>query len=110
MKNLELIINAQISAYEEGDLYKFLSFYSKDVKVFKNRELLFESFDQFKKYYQNSFQENPGHKVTIHKRIVLNDKVADYEQVTCRNDGIDLKALVIYKLINGKITEVDLFI
>lgn len=104
---IDEIVDLQIRAYEEGDLETFLSFYSDTLKVYKDRRLLFDSFDQFKLHYAKSFMDNPNHKVKIQNRILLSNKVIDHERVTGRGDGVDIEAVVIYTLENSKIVEVD---
>ena len=107
MNENSLLINEQISAYESCHLERFLNFYSKDIVVFKNGEKLLKNYESFIEYYKNSFTQNTGHKVEVLNRISFKSHVIDHEKITGRVDGLDLQAIVNYKIISGKIVRVD---
>ena len=102
----EQVVQKQVEAYNRHDLNAFLSFYAADVKLydFPDKERS-SGLDAMRKTYGKLFADNPALKVDIPKRIVQGDTVIDQEFVFV-NENHRIKAVAIYRVINGKIAAV----
>jgi hypothetical protein len=102
----EQIVQKQVEAYNRHDLVAFLSFYASDVKLydFPDKERS-SGLDAMRKTYGKLFADNPDLKVDIPKRIVQGDTVIDQEFIFV-NENRRLKAVAIYRVVDGKIAAV----
>ena len=102
----EQVVQKQVEAYNRHDLDGFLSFYAADVKLydFPDKERS-SGLDAMRKTYGKLFADNPDLKVDIPKRIVQGDTVIDQEFVFV-NENHRIKAVAIYRVVNGKIAAV----
>lgn len=82
-KMIELA-QGQLEAYNQRDLNKFLTFYHKNVIVYKllNNELICNDFEAFREMYKKRFDDCPQLHCELKSRVVLNDTVLDEEWVT----------------------------
>jgi len=102
----EQIVQKQVEAYNRHDLDAFLGFYAADVKLydFPDKERS-SGLDAMRKTYGKLFADNPDLKVDIPRRIVQGDTVIDQEFIFV-NENRRLKAVAIYRVVDGKIAAV----
>jgi len=106
--NPEAIVQVQLEAYNEGDLDKFVACYHPDIKVYRyqNTEPFITGLDQMRNVYKDVFDNSPDLHAKIASRMIFDNKVIDYEQVTGRKDVDLLEAIAIYEVKEGLIFEV----
>ena len=101
----EAVVNIQIEAYNSRDMDAFLATYSEDIKIYdETGKLTMNGHEDMRKAYSRLFDNTPNLNCRIENRIIINNKVIDKENVIA-NDRT-LEAVAIYKVENGKITEV----
>jgi len=99
------VVNIQIEAYNSRDMDAFLATYSEDIKIYdETGKLTMDGHEDMRKAYSRLFDNTPNLNCRIENRIIINNKVIDKENVIA-NDRT-LEAVAIYKVENGKITEV----
>lgn len=101
------VVDAQIAAYRDRDLDRFLGYYAPGV-VIKDLagNILMGGLDVMREQYGQLFRDSPELAVDIPQRMVIGDYVIDEEQVTGFNlPGVpaDLQAVVAYHVTDGKI-------
>jgi hypothetical protein len=99
------IAQAQLEAYNNRDIEAFLKPYAKNVKVYTfPNNLNYEGIDEMRKRYASMFENTKDLHCKIISRIVKGNTVIDEELVTA--NGNTFKAVAIYTIKNGKISEV----
>lgn len=100
----EAVVQRQLNAYNARNYQAFISAYSEDVELYNYpNQLIGKGMDALKRY--ESFLANtPNLYCEIKKRIVLGNKVIDQEHVRAGTGTIH--AVVIYEVMNGKISRV----
>jgi hypothetical protein len=101
----ERIVQLQLDAYNARDIDAFMATYTKNVKLYRYpNTLLSEGQEQMRKDYLAWFKQTPDLRAFIKKRIIIDNKVIDEEQVTA--NGQVFNAVAIYEVENGKISKV----
>jgi uncharacterized protein (TIGR02246 family) len=112
MPEVTEIIDAQVEAYRDRDVERFLSYYADDVSV-----VLFDGTPQFpdkaamREAYGKLFANSPDLRVTIANRIAAGDFVVDEEHISGFHfPGMptELRSAVVYRVTDGKIAGVML--
>lgn len=103
----EEIVQKQLEAYNARDLEAFLSYYSDNVKAynFPDKEI-FSGKNLMRAGYEAFFSQNPDLLCVVLQRMVMNDVVIDYERITGLSDGKDLNSIAIFKIENGKVSQI----
>lgn len=101
------VVDAQLAAYRDRDLERFLGYYAPDV-VIKDLtgNVLMDGLDVMREQYGQLFRDSPQLKVDIPRRMVIGAYVIDDEHVTGFNlPGFpaELHAVVVYQVADGKI-------
>ena len=103
----EKLAQEQLDAYNNRDAEAFILPYAEDVKVFNfPNQLLYEGRDEMYGLYGRMFSRTPDLHCKLVNRIVLGNTVIDQEEVTIRKEEPPMRAIAIYKIIDGKIAEV----
>ena len=102
------IIQDQVNAYNERNLTRLMTFFTKDVQFFNfaEAEPLVEGAAAVEKLYKSVFEHSPDLHAEILNRIVFDDKVIDQERVTIRKGMPAAEVVVIYELAHGLISKV----
>ena len=102
----EQLAQQQLNAYNGHNLEAFLAPYAEDVKVYTfPNKLNFEGKETMRKNYQFIEQNRELHCELVN-RIVEGNTVIDHEKVTVSKDRPPFNAVAIYKIKDGKISEV----
>ena len=102
----EAIVDAQLVAYNERDLEKFLSFYADDAVLAKYPDQVTQTGKaEMRARYERRFS-NPNIRATILKRITFGNFVIDHERVTAPPAPGALEAVAVYEIRAGKIVRV----
>ncbi|WP_103863513.1 nuclear transport factor 2 family protein [Aquimarina sp. I32.4] len=106
--NTKQIVQGQLDAYNAGNLDKFVSYFSNDIKVYKFQESTpyLTCMEKFKAVYKDVFDSSPELKAIIDTRIVFDNKVIDHEKVTGRKGAESSEVIAIYEIENKLITKV----
>jgi hypothetical protein len=103
----EKLAQEQLDAYNNRDADAFILPYAENVKVFNfPDQLLYEGRDEMYGLYGRMFSRTPDLHCKLVNRIVLGNTVIDQEEVTIRKEEPPMRAIAIYKIIDGKIAEV----
>lgn len=104
----EVIVQAQLEAYNAHDIDAFVATYADDAQIFEHpAKLLAVGSAQLRERYVARFKEPNLHAV-IAKRIVMGNTVVDHERITRtfpEGPGT-LEAVAIYEIQGGKIAKV----
>ncbi|MEM6718052.1 MAG: nuclear transport factor 2 family protein [Bacteroidota bacterium] len=102
-----LVVEAQITAYNAGNLEAFAATYSDDVVFYEpSMQKSIQGKAQLKELFGNLFKNNPDLHCFIDQRIVSGDTVIDHEKVQIRKGQPLLEFVAMYKVKEGKIAEV----
>ncbi len=104
------VVDAQVAAYRDRDLERFLGYYAPGA-VIKDitGNIVMGSLDAMREQYGQLFRASPGLMVSIPSRIAVGDYVIDEEQVSGFNlpgYPAELHAVVAYQVRDGKIHSV----
>jgi len=106
-KIAEKLAQEQLDAYNNRDIEAFVRPYAENVKVFNfPSELLYEGKDKMFDLYGRMFVRTPDLHCKLVNRIVMGNTVIDHEEVTRQKNEPPMKAIAIYKILDGKIAEV----
>lgn len=109
MRNLEIMPNRQLEAYNRGDIDAFVDCYGDDVRVYafpSGEELTDRSGSNFRERYQQLFSNNPQLHAKLINRLVHGNVVIDHEHVTGLADGSEKYAVAMYEIGSEKIEKV----
>ncbi len=102
----EAIVDAQLAAYNRGDLEAFLGFYADDAVLAKHPDQVTETGKaQMRARYQRRFSD-PNVRAEILKRIVFGRFVIDHERITAPPSKLESEAVAVYEIKDGKIVRV----
>jgi imidazolonepropionase-like amidohydrolase len=102
----EMIVQQQMNGYNGHSLNAFLEPYAEDVRIFEFPDkLVIEGKDQLRKEYQ-FINEIPDLNSQLVNRLIKEDTVVDYLNVTVDVNEPSVQAVAIYKIENYKIKEV----
>jgi hypothetical protein len=107
MRFAEGIIDEQLAYYNAHDLEGFASLYHDEIEAyaFESQEVLFSGIEALKTRYSQRF-ENKDLSVHIKQRMVLGQKVIDFEMVSGLEPGIVKEVIVTYLIEDEKIRRV----
>ncbi len=83
-ENMIRLCEGQLEAYNQRDLFKFISFYHPEVRVqqIQNSEPDLIGIAEFTSRYKKVFDENPELHCDLRSRMALETSVLDEEWVT----------------------------
>lgn len=101
------VIDPQLEAYRKRDVEKFSTYYSHDIKAYRNGEPFIDGIADLKVKYGQLFETSPNLTIEIPKRVIEGEYVHDTELITgLRGSSEQIVAHVRYRIENSKITEV----
>lgn len=107
MSEVERVVQVQLDAYNARDIDAFAATYADDIRIYDHPDRLrFAGIDELRARYGEAFKSGPDVRATISKRIVQGNFVIDHEHVTGRPDGVDIDAVAIYEVREGRIQAV----
>lgn len=108
VKNIpEELAKEQLEGYNKRDIVAFVRPYAADVKVFNfPNTLLYQGKEEMINLYGRMFSRTPDLHCHLVNRIVMGNTVIDHEEVTLIKGEKPMKAIAIYKVIEGQIAEV----
>lgn len=107
--NAELLVKAQLDAYNNRNIEEFLEPYSDSVRVYNYpNQFLYQGKKKMREGYAKFFENTPKLNCNVVSRMILGNKVIDREEVTgIGQNGDDvLNAIAIYTIERDKISEV----
>lgn len=104
----EQLIQGQFDAYNSRDLSQFISYYHPDIQLFNfpNSTPFLRGMDDFKKSYQDVFENSPQLNAELVNRIILENKIIDYEKISNRKEIDYMEAVVVYEFSDNLISKV----
>ena len=105
----EQIVQANLDAYNEGDIDTFISYFSKDIAMhnFNDGKITAQGLDAVRAIYEPYFKASPELYSTILKRTVFGNTIIDHESITGRYGSNEILELVlIYEVHSNKINKV----
>lgn len=108
VKNVpEELAKEQLEGYNKRDIDAFVRPYAADVKVFNfPNTLLYQGKEEMINLYGRMFSRTPDLHCHLVNRIVMGNTVIDHEEVTLIKGEKPMRAIAIYKVIEGEIAEV----
>ena len=113
MPSVSEVVDAQLDAYNDHDLERFVACYASDA-VITNAvgDVLAQGHDDIRGMYDGLFANSPELHATIQNRIVVGNFVSDHEAVAGFNlpgSPTSFEAIAAYQLGDGKISRVTLY-
>ena len=103
----EKLAQEQLDAYNNRDIEAFVLPYAENVKIYNfPSELMYEGRVKMYDNYGRMFSRTPDLHCRLVNRMVMGNTVIDQEEVTISKNEPPFKAIAIYKIKNGKISEV----
>jgi hypothetical protein len=104
----EVVVQAQVDAYNAHDLDSFVRFYSPDAAYVRHDDnsVLFQGHDAIREAYGALFRNHPAVRVEIANRIALGRFVIDLEHITGRSDTGEMWIVAIYEVSDDLIQKV----
>jgi len=101
----EEIVIKQLKAYNEGDIETFVSAFSNDIITYSQNDnkILLNGMKEFRKRYEDLFNQNPELHAELLNRMILGNFVIDYERVTGNKAADVIFAIAIYQVEAGLI-------
>jgi hypothetical protein len=102
------LAQTQLDAYNEKNIEAFLEVYSKNVQVmeFPSNHIMYTGIERMREVYSTLFENNPNQHASLRSRIAHQNIVIDHEYITGRANGIEIEAVAMYEIENGKIAKV----
>ena len=101
------LVQKQLDAYNARDIDAFVSVYSDSVKVYNfPNALQYTGNATMRSRYGGFFARTPDLHCTLVNRMVLGNVVIDQESVIFNKNNPPSKVIAMYKIANGKISEV----
>lgn len=99
-KSPDIIVQAQLDAYNSRDLEKFATFYSNKIVVmdFPEKKVIIFGKVELMNFYERIFKNSPKLNCKIVSRIVFDNKVFDHEIITGREEVELIEAVAIYEI------------
>ncbi|MFK7749900.1 MAG: nuclear transport factor 2 family protein [Kordia sp.] len=103
----DVLVQKQIDAYNAKNIDTFAATFSDDV-IFYNfpKEVNFKGIAKVREVFSTLFKNNPDLYCTIEDRIVVENTVVYHEKVQFKKNTPIVSFVVMYKVLNNKITEV----
>lgn len=105
----EQIVQANLDAYNKGDIATFMSYFSNDITIhnFSDGKITAQGLDAVRDIYEPYFKASPELRSTILKRTVFGNTIIDHESISGRYGSDDVLELVlIYEVHSTKINKV----
>jgi len=104
----ETVVQRQVEAYNRRDIDAFLSYYARDVKIYRlpGNEPVTVGREGMRPRYTTFFEENPELNCHIMRRTVSGNFVVDHEFVTGVKKRPRLRAVAVYQVKDGLIQNV----
>ncbi|MGA9269459.1 MAG: nuclear transport factor 2 family protein [Lutimonas sp.] len=106
----EQVVQANLDAYNNGDIEGFMSYFSEDITVknFDTGAITAENKKAVREIYTRLFESSPDLHSRILKRTVFDNKVIDHEYITGRNGSQEpLELVLIYEVRDSKIFRIS---
>ncbi len=106
----EKVVQANLEAYNNGDIESFMSYFSSDILVrnFDSGAVTAQGKKEVREIYTRLFEASPDLHSRILKRTVFDNKVIDHEYITGRNGSQEpLELVLIYEVRDGKIFRIS---
>lgn len=101
------VVQAQLDAYDNGDIEAFLATYAPDIAIFDHPSTLkLAGHEQMREVYSRLFASAPELKTHISQRISIGAFVIDHETVTGTADGVPRSVVAMYEVRDGLIANV----
>jgi len=101
------VVQAQVDAYNRGDIDAFLNTYAPEVKLYNfPDELRSSGLARMREIYSKLFEKAPQLHASITNRITQGNYVIDQEVITGSPGAKELTAVAIYEVKDGKIINV----
>ncbi len=102
------VVQAQVEAYGARDIDGFLATYTPDAKLWRHPsgELIAEGQEAMRETYSTMFAASPELKIHIEQRTVIGEFVIDLELVRGIRGGEPVRAVAIYQVEGGLISNV----
>lgn len=104
----EIIVQANLDAYNNHDIELFMSFFSEDVEIhhFNDGKKTAMGIKEVRAIYEPYFKASPNLHSKILNRIVFDNKVIDHEYITgARGNSEPFELVMIYEVENDKIVK-----
>jgi uncharacterized protein (TIGR02246 family) len=112
MSEVTDLIDAQVAAFRDKDLERFLNCYAADVTIFSgDGQVFMADREVMREQYGQLFSASPDLAVDIANRIAVGSVVVDEEHLQNFNaPGMpaNFDAIVVYHVTDGKISQVTL--
>ncbi len=102
----EMVVQANLDAYNAHDLATFMSYFSEDVTLvdFNSGKITARGIDEIRAIYEPYFKASPQLHSTILKRLVFDNKVIDHESITgARGNPEAFEIVLMYEVCGDKI-------
>ncbi|MFK7970759.1 MAG: nuclear transport factor 2 family protein [Bacteroidia bacterium] len=100
-------VQAQLDAYNTGDLEGFLAAYHDSVKIYNFPDQLdYVGKERMRKVYGGMFERLKHLHCRLVNRIVMGNRIIDHESVIFEENGAPVEVVAMYKVEEGKIVEV----
>ena len=100
----EQVVQENVDFYNKRDIEGFMRSFRDDITVlnFSDFKITLNGAAEVRNFYEALFRNSPQLHSTIAKRIVLGNKVIDYERIKGRNGSPDLTELVLIYEVEGE--------
>jgi uncharacterized protein (TIGR02246 family) len=113
MSGPEAVVQQQVEAYNARDAERFADCYADDARVLGPAGgVMMDGKAAIKQFYAKLFEQSPELQAQIAARMVVGEFVIDEEQGSgLVFEGIppQLHAAVVYRVVDGKIVQAQLF-
>jgi len=106
----EKVVQANLDAYNKGDIEGFMSYFSSDILIrdFDSGVVTAEGKKEVREIYSELFKASPDLHSRILKRTVFDNKIIDHEYITGRNGSQEpLELVLIYEVRDSKIFRIS---
>jgi len=106
----EKVVQANLDAYNKGDIEGFMSYFSSDILIrdFDSGVVTAEGKKEVREIYSELFKASPDLHSRILKRTVFDNKIVDHEYITGRNGSQEpLELVLIYEVRDSKIFRIS---
>ena len=105
----EELINKQLEAYNACNIDGFVATCAKDIMVRDgDGKVICKGAKEVRERYGPLFADNPNQMAIIEQRLTGGPYVIDEEVVVGRKDGVQRRALIVYRVINDLCVEMTI--
>ena len=110
----EQIVQAQVDSYNARDLERFINYYSPDIVILDGEgNQMTKGHESMRQLYAGLFEQSPKLHAEIKTRITSGQYIIDEERITgfnLKGSPSEMHAAVVYRISDGKITRVQMFL